>query len=147
MAATHCCARTIDVLLGPRILFAAARLRYLIFLRYVQPLHPLPITVSTLSVFNCYPVEALQASPSSLASLDYSSISLTWTTSLEDENMASTLGMPVATATRAQAAAATTLEAVHRLDNEIIVPVLTSESLSLGLCKVCSAERLQARAK
>ena len=61
--------------------------------------------------------------------------------------MASTLGMPVATATRVQAAAATTLEAVHRLDNEIIVPVLTSESLSLGLCKVCSAERLQARAK
>lgn len=47
-------------------------------------------------------------------------ISLTWTTSLLDENMASTPGAPATTAARAHAAAATTLEALHRLDNGIM---------------------------
>lgn len=48
--------------------------------------------------------------------------------------MASTPGTPAAaTATKAQAAAATALEAVHRFDNGIMVAVLTGEALCVSL--------------
>lgn len=52
---------------------------------------------------------------------------LAWTTSLEDENIASTVGTLATAATRAQAAAHTAFDAVHRFDTEIIVARLPSQ--------------------
>jgi len=57
---------------------------------------------------------------------------LAWTTSLEEENMASALVTDIATAIRAQATIATTLEAVHRLDNAGIIAESTMSEVREG---------------